>query len=106
LRGWAMLMGCRAKLLGVTRPGARLQPLVDKSFSDIAICPSSIRLHYDLARSYEDRGEAERAQEHYEFLLSWGFSYRDAYRRLENLRSGTEPRRSAYEQHFDYTGLT
>ena len=58
-----------------------------------------------MARSYEDRGEAERAQEHYEFLLSWDFSYRDAYRRLENLRSGTEPRRSAYEQHLDYTGL-
>ena len=42
-------------------------------------------LHYLLGRTYEELGERQRAQEHYEETAAMDYGYRDVARRLEQL---------------------
>lgn len=64
-----------------------------------------VRLLYDLARSYEERGDITQALAQYEFLLSWDVSFRDARRRYEALKERGSAS-DAFNRHLDYTGLT
>jgi len=63
------------------------------------------RLLYDLAWSYEERGQVLEAIKHYEFLLSWDITHRDALKRIEVLRRA-DPERGFFEENLDYTMIT
>jgi SAM-dependent methyltransferase/tetratricopeptide (TPR) repeat protein len=65
-----------------------------------------LRLHYDIARSYEGTGQLRKARQHYEFLSGWDIHYRDTYHRHDILRESTLPQVEAKARHLDYTGPT
>ena len=65
-----------------------------------------LRLHYDLARSYEVRGALSQARQHYEFLASWDIRYRDSITRFEIVRDSELPHLEAKARNLDYTGPT
>lgn len=46
------------------------------------------RVLYNLARAYEDRGDADEAIRHYSVLLTWDPGYRDVFARLMALQGG------------------
>jgi SAM-dependent methyltransferase len=45
------------------------------------------RVLYNLARTYEDRGDVEEATRHYSVLLTWDPGYRDVFARLMELKA-------------------
>lgn len=73
--------------------------------AEITVNQETVRLLYDLARSFEDRGDPSSALEQYEFLLSWDISFRDAKRRYDALRdqAGCD---GSHLRHVGYTGFT
>jgi len=60
---------------------------------------------YNLARSYEDSGYRREAIKHYQLLLSWDISYRNALERLQKLSLPKAPA-PVENRRTDYTGLT
>src|ERR1700726_2261275 len=46
------------------------------------------RVLYNLARTYEDRGDVDEALRHYSVLLTWDPGYRDVFDRLMQLKRG------------------
>lgn len=63
---------------------------------------------YNLARSYEDSGAWQEAAAHYELLLAWDASYRNAWERRQGLSKASASTTSTMRQDrgIDYTGLT
>jgi len=45
-------------------------------------------IHYQLGRIYEEAGEVEKAENHYNEVLSVDYEYRDTLERLERLQAG------------------
>ena len=96
------------KLAGDCFDGLGMRNAADTCFrraNESLINQQGIRLLYDLARNYEERGQYGDATKQYEFLLSWDIGFRDARRRLQVLEQQL-PAQGAYEDHLDYTGLT
>lgn len=47
------------------------------------------RVLYNLARTYEDRGDVDEATRHYSVLLTWDPGYRDVFARLMELKESS-----------------
>jgi tetratricopeptide (TPR) repeat protein len=46
------------------------------------------KVHYTLARLYEEASQREKAEEHYTEVLGVDYEYRDTLKRLEDLQGG------------------
>ena len=63
-----------------------------------------LRVHYDLARNYEDHGMHDKAKPLYELIASWDVNFKDAYARIDLPQEKLHE--AAKARTLDYTGLT